>query len=511
MVEEQAGRGAATLEPGDGDLLTLADTIAFLGISKQTLYRMMEREEMKGIKVGRQWRFRKGDLAAFLQRGPEATALATAPPDQLDDELAFFAGELQRLGDTSELTDPNGWDEQEDLLDLTERKVAKLVNQIIALAIHSSASDIHLEPTRTYLQLRYRVDGVLFEVRQLPKDIHPALLLHLKNIAGMNAEERRIPQDGRLHFEHNERNYDLRINVLPTVYGENAVMRILDQSSVLIGMGKLGFFPDDYERLEKLIRQPSGMVLMAGPTGSGKTTTVYSCLNRINSETLKILTVEDPVEYALPGITQVAVYRKAGLTFPVAVRAFLRQDPDIIFAGEIRDLETAEILVQAALTGHLVFSTLHPESAVGTLLRLSEMGVEPFLITASLQGVVYQKLVRLLCEHCKQPAEIPVAALAHIRQLAHDGGYELPTDTVFNQAVGCEKCNKTGYRGRMGLYEVMEFTPALREAFLAKATLPELTALAVKNGMHTLVADGIRKAAAGLSTIEEVLRVAAVH
>jgi len=278
---------------------------------------------------------------------------------------------------------------------------------------------------------------------------------------------------------------------------------------VLIGLTRVGCCPDDLERLQRLLRLNQGLILVTGPTGSGKTTTIYGCLNTINRPEIKILTVEDPVEYQLPGITQVQVNRKANLTFTAALRAFLRQDPDVIMAGEVRDYETIQLLVLAALTGHLVFSTLNSTSAVGTLTRLVEMGVEPFLVTAALQGVVAQRLLRKLCPHCKAPETLPAAARTHIAQLARDGGYTLPADAVFYRAVGCEQCADRGFRGRTGVFEVMEFTPPLREALLARATPAELTALAVQDGMRTLTADGLRKAADGLTTVEEVLRVTA--
>ncbi len=506
MANETQGMPAA--EPAEVDLLTLAETTEFLGISKQTLYRMMERMDIRGIKVGRQWRFRKGDLTAFLQRGPQASVLVNASPDAVDEELAFFAGELAKLGETSALADTAAPMTGDDALDLAEGKIVKLAGQMFALAIRSGASDIHLEAERQAARLRIRIDGVLCEVRKLPRDVYDALAVRLKTMANMNLEERRLPQDGRIQLDIGGRKFDMRQSLVPSIFGESFVIRILDQTSVLIGLERLGILPDDQERLLRLLHLPQGLVIGTGPTGSGKTTTMYSALNALNRPELKILTIEDPVEYAMPGLTQVAVNARAGLTFTTGMRSFLRQDPDILFAGEVRDRDTLEIAIQAALTGHLMLTTLHTEDAVSVLQRMEDIGIEPFLITAALAGVVAQRLARKLCEHCKAPMAMPPAARARIVELAARGGYAVPKDAVFYQAVGCEQCAQRGFRGRTGLFEVMDFTPALREAFLVKAPKADLVALAVQGGMHTLVADGIRKAAAGVTTLEEVLRVA---
>jgi type IV pilus assembly protein PilB len=392
-------------------------------------------------------------------------------------------------------------------MDLADQApVIKLVNVILGEAIKQGASDIHIEPDRKNVRVRYRVDGVLYEAMTLQKYVHPPLISRLKIMSDMNIAERRVPQDGRIHIKHDGREFDMRVNTLPLVNGEKCVMRLLDQSSVLIGLGKLGFMPGMMADLEELIVQPNGMLLVTGPTGSGKTTTLYSILNQINSIEKNIITVEDPVEYQLPGINQVSVNRKSGLTFPIAMRAFLRQDPDIIMVGEIRDLETAEIAVQASLTGHLVLSTLHTNNAPATITRLSDMGVEPFLIAASTIGIIAQRLGRKLCSECKAPIEPPLEALLRLG-LKED---EIESATFF-KPVGCDRCNNRGYKGRVGLYELLIMTEELQDLIVRRAPLSEVTQAAIANGMTTLVKDGLQKVKAGVTTIDEVLRVVSSH
>jgi len=384
--------------------------------------------------------------------------------------------------------------------------IIRMVNVLIQNAIKQVASDIHVEPDRRQVRVRYRIDGVLYEVMTLPKFAHAPLISRLKIMSDMNIAERRIPQDGRIHLRHEKRDYDMRVNVLPTVFGEKCVMRILDQGSVLIGLGRLGFMPEMMASLETLIQKPNGMVLATGPTGSGKTTTLYSILNRINSVDKNLLTVEDPVEYQMPGVSQVSVNRKAGLTFPVAMRAFLRQDPDIIMVGEIRDLETAEIAIQASLTGHLVLSTLHTNDSPSTIVRLSDMGVEPFLISASIMGCIAQRLARKLCENCKEQDEPPRDALY---RLGLDDE-EIEGGTFF-RAVGCEECMNRGYRGRLGVFELLTLTEELQELIVRRAPLSEISQAAIASGMITLMKDGVSKVKSGITTLEEVLRVVSLH
>ncbi|MHB9134002.1 MAG: GspE/PulE family protein [Armatimonadota bacterium] len=387
-----------------------------------------------------------------------------------------------------------------------EAPIIRMVNVLIQNAIKEGASDIHVEPDRKQVRIRYRIDGVLYEMMTLPKFAHAPLLSRLKIMAEMNIAERRIPQDGRIHIRHEKRDFDMRVNVLPTVYGEKCVMRILDQGSVLIGLGRLGFMPDMMAQIEELIEKPNGMVLATGPTGSGKTTTLYSALNRINSIEDNIVTVEDPVEYQLPGINQVAVNRKAGLTFPVAMRAFLRQDPDIIMVGEIRDLETAEIAIQASLTGHLVLSTLHTNDSPSTIVRLSDMGVEPFLISAAVIGIIAQRLGRTLCNQCKEPTSPPREALLRLGMKEEE--FEGAT---FFKAVGCDDCMQRGYRGRIGIYELLVLNEELGELIVRRAPLSEISQAGLAAGMTTLMRDGLNKVKAGIMTVEEVLRVVSLR
>jgi type IV pilus assembly protein PilB len=397
--------------------------------------------------------------------------------------------------------------DQDESIEISEdAPIIRMVNVLITNAIKQGASDIHVEPDRRQVRVRYRIDGVLYEVMTLPKFAHAPLISRLKIMAEMNIAERRIPQDGRIHLRHEKRDFDMRVNVLPTVFGEKCVMRILDQGSVLIGLGRLGFMPDMMAQLEGLIHRPNGMGRATGPTGSGKTTTLYSILNRINSVDKNILTVEDPVEYQLPGVNQVSVNRKAGLTFTVAMRAFLRQDPDIIMVGEIRDLETAEIAVQASLTGHLVLSTLHTNDSPSTIVRLSDMGVEPFLISASIIGVIAQRLSRMLCEHCKEPTEAPREALYRLGM----SDEEIDSGTYF-RAVGCEECTNRGFKGRMGIFEFLTLSEELQELIVRRAPLSEITQAAIAAGMITLIKDGLSKVKAGRTTLEEVLRVVSGH
>ncbi len=328
-------------------------------------------------------------------------------------------------------------------------------------------------------------------------------------MAALNLDVTGVPQDGRIRLNVLQREFDLRVSVIPTVFGESAVMRILDQDTVLLGLEKLGMTADGEARLRQLLAKPNGLFIATGPTGSGRTTTLYSCLLTMPADATKILTIEDPVEYLLPGIVQTGVNARNNFTFAVALRAFLRQDPDTILIGELRDRDTLLVAIQAALTGHLVLTTLHTNSATDALTRLVDIGAESFLVASSVAGVIAQRLIRQLCPACKTPVTLPAAALGDIRARAAAGGYALPEKVTFQQAVGCDQCAGRGYRGRVGLFELLEMTPAVREAFLAHAPKDEIVALAVKDGMRTLFADGMRKAAEGITTVEEVMRVAA--
>jgi type IV pilus assembly protein PilB len=384
-----------------------------------------------------------------------------------------------------------------------EAPIIRIAHTVIQQAVRDQASDIHVEPDRNGVRIRFRIDGVLHEMMRLPKHIHPPLISRYKIMADLNIAERRIPQDGRIGISHLGKDYDLRVSCLPTLLGEKIVMRILDKGSVMIGLNKLGFWPDTMAQLEQVITQPNGMILSTGPTGAGKTTTQYSILNRINSVEKNIMTCEDPVEYQLPGISQVAVHRKAGLTFATALRSFMRQDPDIIMIGEIRDLETAEMAIQASLTGHLVLSTLHTNDAPSSVTRMVDMGVEPFLISATLIAAMAQRLGRRICANCAQDYEVDAADLRTF-------GFE-PTEenqkVVLRRGRGCDQCRQTGYKGRIGLYEMMLVNEEIAELMVRRAPLADVREAAMANGMKTLKQDGLRKVLEGVTTPDEVRRV----
>jgi type IV pilus assembly protein PilB len=423
--------------------------------------------------------------------------------DQLQDALSALDGGLTGLTDDMDLASA-GVDEDVDRSAALEDEapIIRVVNVVIQQAIKDRASDIHVEPDRRGVRIRYRIDGVLHEVMRVPKYVHAPLVSRIKIMADMNIAERRLPQDGRVHVRHEGKDYDLRVSSVPTVFGEKVVMRILDQSSVLIGLNKLGMFPETQAQLESIIVQPNGMILSTGPTGSGKTTTQYSILNKINSVEKNILTIEDPVEYQLPGLNQVHVNRKAGLTFANAMRSFLRQDPDIIMVGEIRDLETAETAVQASLTGHLVLSTVHTNDAPSTITRLMDMGVEPFLIASSVIGILAQRLGRRICQNCKEPYRPPAEALHRVGFTVED-----MENVVFYRGRGCEQCRHTGYRGRMGIFEMMLINEEIADLTVKRAPLSEVRNAALANGMKTLKMDGFQKVLEGTTTVEEVMRV----
>ncbi len=380
--------------------------------------------------------------------------------------------------------------------------IIRIVNTVMVRAIQDGASDIHIEPQRRNVRIRYRVDGVLHELMSVPKYVHPPLISRVKIMAEMDIAERRKAQDGRIGIRHGGKDFDLRVSVIPTVNGEKAVMRILDKSSVLLGLSKLGMFMDTQSELERLIEQPYGILLSCGPTGSGKTTTQYSVLNRLNSIERNITTIEDPVEYQLPGISQVAVNARAGVRFDNALRSFLRQDPDIIMVGEIRDLETAEVAIEASLTGHLVLSTVHTNDAPSSVTRLVDMGVQPFLIAASLIGSMAQRLVRKICSECKVAYQPPPESLARFGFRAD------PNNPItFYKGMGCETCRNTGYKGRVGIYELMQVNAEISELIVKGTSVQELKEACLANGMRTLQQDGLKKVVEGITTIEEVLRV----
>jgi len=386
-----------------------------------------------------------------------------------------------------------------------EAPVVKLVNIILTDSIKKSASDIHIEPYEKDFRVRFRIDGVLYEIMHPPLKLKDAILSRLKIMAKLDISEKRLPQDGRikirLKIEDRSRDMDFRVSCLPTIWGEKVVLRLLDKTKLMLDMTKLGFEPEPLERFKRAISKPYGIVLVTGPTGSGKTNTLYSAIAALNKPDTNIMTAEDPVEFNLPGINQVQIKDQIGLNFASALRSFLRQDPNIILVGEIRDYETAEIAVKAALTGHLVLSTLHTNDAPSTINRLMNMGIEPFLVASSVHLICAQRLVRRVCSNCKEPAPLPPPALVQAGFTA-----ELANEVTPMKGRGCDRCNQTGYKGRVGLYEVMEIAEELRELILVGASGLELRRKAIDEGMITLRQSGLRKVKEGVTTIEEVVR-----
>ncbi len=390
---------------------------------------------------------------------------------------------------------------------IEDAPIVKFVNLLITQAVNDRASDIHVEPTEHDLRIRFRIDGVLHEVMRSPRSIQAGVISRLKVMAEINIAERRIPQDGRISMKVGGRSIDLRVATLPIVYGEKVVMRILDKGQALLRLEDLGFLPETLSRFSTAYHKPYGTILVTGPTGSGKSTTLYATLNILNEPNRNIITVEDPVEYRLAGINQVQVHPRAGLTFASALRSILRADPDVILVGEIRDRETAVIAIEAALTGHLVLSTLHTNSAASTPMRLVEMGVEPFLVTSAIDCVVAQRLARRLCDHCKEPYQPTEAELVESGWATDElAGNDWPT---LQRAVGCSSCGKTGYRGRFALHEVLLLSEEMERLVIERRSTEDLEKMAVMEGMITLKKDGLRKVGMGLTSLEEIFRVVA--
>ena len=386
-----------------------------------------------------------------------------------------------------------------------EAPVIRLVNVILMSAIQKGASDIHIEPYEKEYRVRYRIDGILYNIMQPPMKFRDAITSRIKIMSKLDIAEKRLPQDGRIKIRFADdgaaKDIDFRVSCLPTLFGEKIVMRLLDKDKLMLDMTRLGFESESLARFELAIQKPWGMVLVTGPTGSGKTNTLYSAISRINTSDTNIMTAEDPVEFNLPGINQVQVRENIGLNFAAALRSFLRQDPNIILVGEIRDFETAEIAVKAALTGHLVLSTLHTNDAPSTVNRLMNMGIEPFLVASSVNLICAQRLTRRICTNCQEPHPMPPAALIQAGFSPEDAESVVPL-----RGAGCDRCNKTGYKGRVGLYEVLEVTDELRELVLVGASSLELRKKGIEEGMITLRQSGLRKVKAGTTTIEEVAR-----
>ncbi|MFH1227139.1 MAG: ATPase, T2SS/T4P/T4SS family, partial [Planctomycetota bacterium] len=377
--------------------------------------------------------------------------------------------------------------------------VIKLVNTFVAEAVRTRASDIHIEAMEKTVRVRYRIDGICREIETLPKRLQAPVLSRIKLMAGMDIAEKRKPQDGRIPILVDGREFDIRASALPSTHGESIVLRLLEKQSV-ITLESLGFHPDDYARFKSIIKKPSGVFLITGPTGSGKTTTLYAALKELNKPNVKIITAEDPVEYVMPGINQSQVRKDIGLTFASIIRSMLRQAPNIILVGEIRDMETAETAIQAALTGHLVFSTLHTNDACSAVTRLLDMGTKPFLVASAVQAIMAQRLVRLLCPKCKQPDEPSEGVLGALSLKPKD----IQKHTIY-KAVGCAECNNTGYKGRKGIYELLEINSAIRDLIFKRSSTSKVFEQAKLTGMVTLLEDGVRKILDGLTSTEEIL------
>jgi general secretion pathway protein E len=413
--------------------------------------------------------------------------------EELEEDTRLLEGELDL-----------GAIEEQDVLSMASKTpVIKLVNHILFQAVKREASDIHIEPYEKEVRVRYRIDGVMFLTLTPPKRIQGALISRLKIMANLNIAEKRKPQDGRIEIKVAGKEFDIRVSVLPVIHGECVVLRLLDKSRTFVKLESLGFSARDFKVLEESIVQPNGIVLVSGPTGSGKTTTLYSVLSRINSSEVNVMTVEDPVEYQIAGMNQVQINDKVGLGFAAALRSILRQDPDIIMIGEARDTETVQIAIQASLTGHLVFSTIHTNNAPATITRLIDMGIEPFLIASSVTAILAQRLVRKLCDACKQPYTPPDKLLESL-----DIDQEKAKKIKFYKAVGCFKCMNSGYAGRIPIFEIMIMTQPLAQLVVQRADALKIRNQALKDGMTELIDDGILKIEQGLTTIEEVLSVA---
>ena len=446
----------------------------------------------------------KDDLSRLTRSRVRFAIAGRADIETRINQVYRAEGELTDL--TSDLAPEDDVDDLSTLTEVSdEAPVVRFVNLLINQAISDRASDIHIEPTERDMRVRYRIDGVLHDAHRSPKSIQNGVISRLKIMAEMNIAERRVPQDGRMSVTHEGRKVDLRIATLPTVWGEKVVARILDTSHTQLGLDDLGFSNENYERYRSSYIKPYGMILATGPTGSGKSTTLYATLNLLNRADVNVITVEDPVEYRMAGINQVQTNAKAGLTFASALRSILRSDPDIVLIGEIRDHETAQIAVEASLTGHLVLSTLHTNDAPSAVTRLIEMGIEPFLVGSALDAVLAQRLCRSLCERCKQPYQPEPAELLRIG-FPWAEGEEVP---VLHRHAGCPSCSQTGYRGRMALHEVMTVSEEVSRLAVARASTDEIGRTAREQGMTTLKMDGWQKVLQGRTSIEEILRVVA--
>lgn len=447
--------------------------------------------------------FNKDEIVPVLTSAREIYSAINRTFGEAENSADQIIQDLDQDEDNRLLTD---LEESADLLDQTsDAPIIKLVNHILGQAVKNQASDIHIEPYHHELQVRFRLDGVLYNQLNLARKLHSAIVSRIKIMAHLNIAEKRLPQDGRIEIKIGDRQVDLRVSTIPTAFGERVVLRLLEKGIRLLKLDEIGLSKKLLKDMKQLITISHGIVLVTGPTGSGKTTTLYAALNHINSPDKNILTIEDPIEYQLDGIGQMQVNSKIELTFARGLRSMVRQDPDVILVGEIRDLETAEIAIQASLTGHLVFSTLHTNDASSAITRLIDMGIEPFLVTSSLRVIIAQRLIRLLCPKCKQPYE-PDALQLESWGLDHS---EITNKNLY-KAVGCEHCLQTGYKGRSGIYEFLGLSDTIRSLVLATSDSNQINKVARQEGMPSLREDGLQKVSAGKTSIDEVLRVTQV-
>jgi len=470
----------------------LIDTISTEMARRYKTVPVHEQEGTLVLAIADPMDFEAFDSLGFVLKRPVEFVCAT--PEQIASKL----DQLYPLEEEPEI-DPLAEDEGGDSND--DAPIIKLVSSLLIEAQNNRASDIHIEPMEKSLRVRLRIDGSLQEVKSPPKKLQGAIISRLKIMTGsMSIAEKRVPQDGRIQIKVGDKSVDLRVSTVPTVHGESIVMRVLDKSALMLGLPELGFLSDDQAVFERLVALPDGIILVTGPTGSGKTTTLYACLNYMNRPDRKIITVEEPVEYQMNGINQVQVNNETGMTFPAALRAMLRQAPNVIMLGEIRDKETAQIAINASLTGHLVLSTLHTNDAPGAVARLVDIGVPPFLVSSAVRAVMAQRLVRKLCSNCKQPGEI---SEYEARSLNLDLAQIAKATPM--KPIGCEKCRGKGFRGRLGIFEIMVADDEIRQMINHSATTLQLRQRTRELGMRTLREDGIRKVLAGMTTAEEVI------
>jgi len=483
------------------DMVRLDEAAGVLGVSRSTLQRMLKQGNVRGFKVGRQWRFRRSDLDKFGRMShPSAAGVKVSDLRRI---VASLLEQSQVTGEVQFESAPKGFPATEE-----EAAIDSLLKTMLAAAARDGASDIHLDPTRQGTSVRFRLDGVLHQITELPSYAHKPLVVCVKQHAHLPIDQDQTAQDGRFRFTLDGVECDARVATLPSIHGESVVMRLLPQVAQLLTLDspRLGMCPADLERFRRLLHAPCGLILISGPSGSGKTSLMYAALQHIANTEIKTFTIEDPVEFAFRWVTQVSVNVKAGFTFEHAMRAVSRHDPDVIMLGDTRTLAVADMAARHAMTGHLVMTTIHANSAAGAIRRMLDMGAEPFSLAESLICVVSMRLVRVVCEQCGAPDQPNYTILSSLAEAAKAGGYQLPENPQFRRGPGCDACRTSGYHGLTAIYEVMEVTPEIKRLIAARAPIEQLREAAVKNGMTTLTANGLRKAAEGITTVAEVAR-----